>query len=84
MVGLLPQWMWNMAFMLCLLNPGFRKSRRWAEQLLDHTVEAVRENIQESREGKSGPETQRYKSFSQRLAYRLPQDDAVGETYGFS
>ena len=84
MVGLLPQWMWNMAFILSSLIPSFRKSRRWAEQLLDHTVEAVKGDMENPQETNPGQKTHRYQSISQRLACQLHQDEAVGEAYGFS
>jgi hypothetical protein len=83
-VGLLPRWSWDAGFLLSSLCPSFRKSRRWAEQLLDYTVEAVTEDIQESGETIPNQKGHHYKSILQRLAGQLRPDDAVGEAYGLS
>lgn len=74
-IGLMPRWIWTIAFMFSSLSPSFRAARVWAEELLDDTFTAITEGTDDFED------TSQYVHISvlEQLADQLSDDDAVGE-----
>ena len=84
MIRLLSRSFRDMAFLFSLLSPSFRKSCRWAKQLLDHTVEMVTEDTKGSKRKDPNWKALHYKSISQFLIGQLHQNYTIDKAYRFS